>query len=578
MINRRKYLVIMLLLVLISFFLVGNVSAQEGQETLYCAEKTIDGARCLNVPLEEVNMGFRNDRTSCESTSYCSEGTCVNTRTGECLPSPEATCNPSQGGYFYNQPKDEVAQCSIGCCLLGDEAKFVERVACDVLGSDYNVKATFRADIQDEPSCQALASPQEEGACIFEMEIGRDCSHDTRENCQINGGEFHPGLLCTAPQLGTLCSMTTNTRCEPGKNDVYYVDGCGNTANVYDATKIKDVNYWSYRAGNRDVKVDEGNGQGNKGSATNGFCDVGEGSTCKGYERGVDPNVPKYGDSICRKTDCVASSLTGDVARANGDEWCSASINTFENAKPGEISYAMYCANGEVKYELCDSFRNKLCSEDGNGGARCVVNRWGDCMLKNSTADCLNEDERDCEVVRDAGVLRTQYGVEKEMWDDDAEEYIIAACVPKYSPGFKFWDPTGTIAESENNEDVVSICSFASVTCTVPYTQEIVGFTDFRAGASAECVKVCQSAEGWSESKCYQSCTPRCLDKTLNDKKEKTKINQDWAEGYQNLCVSLGDCGVIGDYKGGEGYNSWKDLFKGEKIDWTTLPGVNDKK
>lgn len=566
-------------ILILMFFvsLVAVVSAADGQETLYCAEKTVDGVRCQNVPLEEVNTGFRYDRTSCESTSYCSEGTCVNTRTGECLPSPEATCDPSQGGYFYNQQKENVAQCIVGCCLLGGEAKFVERVACDTLGSDYGVQAEFRSDVRDEPSCLALAAPLEEGACVTETSRGRDCSHKTKEDCQGSGGEFHAGLLCSAPQLGTVCSITEKTRCVPGENDVYYVDSCGNIANVYDANKIKDINYWSFRAGTRDVEVDEGKGDGNIGSATYGFCGVGFGSICREYERGVDPNAPKYGDSICRNMGCVASSLTGDVPRANGEEWCSDSIEDFEEAVPGELSYALYCANGEVKYELCDHFRNKLCREDENGGARCTANRWVDCTLQNETKECLDDEARNCEVVRDAGVLRTQYGTEKRMWDNDAEEYTIAACVPKYPPAFKSWDVEGTIADTDG-EDAASLCEFASVSCSVPYTQEIIGVTDFRAGASGECVKLCQQTEGWSESKCYQECTPRCLDKDLESKKESAKIKGDWASAYQNLCVAIGDCGVSADYQGKDGYNSWKDLFKGERIAWDSLEGINEKK
>ena len=565
-------------------FLASSISAEgEGQTTLYCAEKTTSGAKCQNVPLDEVNTNFRYDRTSCDSTSYCSTGTCVNTRTGDCLPSPQATCDSSQGGFFYNQPKAEVPQCNIGCCILGDEAKFVERVACDALGSDYNVQASFRDDIRDEPSCLALASPEEKGACVFETSIGRDCKPETREECGSSGGEFHPGFLCTAPQLGTRCAMTTNTRCEVGQNNVYFVDSCGNSANVYDASKVKDVAYWSYVPGVEGVEVSIGNGNGNKGSATNGNCEAGFGSTCRSYERGIDPNAPQYGDNICRDTSCSPSSLTLNVKRNDGDEWCSAPQASFENATPGDISYAMYCNNGQVEYELCDAYRNKICSEDGNGGARCVANRWSECTQQNNTKGCLDSDYRDCKIVAGAGILRTQYSVEEKMVNSDTKEEFTAACVPKYSPGFKFWGSSGTLAETDG-PSAISICNYAGVECYVPYTQEAhipgteIG-TPFRAGATAECVSLCQATEkGWGESKCYQECTPTCFKKSFDDKNSEVGINSVWAEGYETLCVSLGDCGVSANYQGGEGYNSWKDLFTGEKIDWRTLPNADDKK
>jgi hypothetical protein len=33
------------------------------------------------------------------------------------------------------------------------------------------------------------------------------------------------------------CGKTTNTVCVEGKDEVYFVDSCGNVANIYDASK-----------------------------------------------------------------------------------------------------------------------------------------------------------------------------------------------------------------------------------------------------------------------------------------------------------------------------------------------------
>ena len=167
-----KEVLLLGILILIVVFLSSTIISQE-QTEIYCAEKTTYGASCQNVPLNEVNTNYRYDRTSCESTSYCSEGTCINTLTGECLSGPQATCDTTQGGFFYAKPKDEVAQCKIGCCLLGDGAALVEQVRCDTLGADYNLNPIFRSDIQDEFECLAMASPDKEGACVFEGDLGR---------------------------------------------------------------------------------------------------------------------------------------------------------------------------------------------------------------------------------------------------------------------------------------------------------------------------------------------------------------------------------------------------------------------
>lgn len=573
---KLKEVLLLGILILTVVFLLGSVSGQN-QTAIYCAEKTTYGAWCQNVPLDEVDTNYRYDRTSCEATSYCSEGTCVNTLTGECLTGPQATCDSAQGGFFYSQPKDEVAQCNIGCCLLGDGAALVEQVRCDTLGTDYNLEAIFRSDIQDELTCLAMASPEAKGACVFETGEGRNCRATTRGECQDSAGEFHEGFLCSAPELGTICARTRITTCVEGKNEVYFIDSCGNIANIYDANKVDDIAYWSYIPGVEGVEVDEGDGEGNAGSVTYGYCDYLQGSTCRRYDRGIDPGRARFGDYICRDLGCKASlPLSGGQYREHGEEWCSEPIGNFENAKPGQLSYLLYCYDGEVQYELCDSFRNKLClKNETTGAADCVINEWMQCIEQENTKDC--ENVGDCKVVEGASILRTAYGTEKLLEDSDTGDDIVAVCVPKYTPGFQFWDPEGTILDAYE-ETPTSICEFSSVMCFVPYTQEVAYITKWRADASKECVELCKTTEGWSSSKCYDACTPICFEKFLENKNADAKITGSWAEGWQGLCVSLGDCGVSGNYLGKEGYNSWKDLFSGEQIDWDTLPNADDNK
>ncbi len=571
-----KEVILFEILILTVIFLSGSVISQ-GQTEIYCAEKTTYGALCQDVPMSEVNMDYRYDRTSCESTSYCSKGTCVNTLTGECISCPQATCDSSQGGFFYSQPKDEVAECKIGCCLLGDGASLVEQVKCNTLGKDYSLKATFRSDIQDEFTCLSMTSPEAKGACVFETEEGRNCRAITRGECLDSAGEFHEGFLCSAIELGTICTRTKKTTCVEGSNEVYFIDKCGNIANIYDANKIEDIAYWSYLPGVEGVEVNLGDGKGNAGSPIYGSCNYLQGSTCKKYDRRIDPNSPDFGDYICRDLGCKASApLTGGQYREHGEEWCSESIETFETAKPGQLSYLLYCYDGEVQYELCDSYRNKLCLEDNaTGAAGCVINDWMNCILQNNTKDC--EEIGDCKVVTGASILRTAYGTEKLIWNSDTKEKIIGVCAPKYIPGFKFWDSEGTIL-STPDETPTSICEFSSVACFVPYEQGVAYITKWKATPSDECIETCKSVEGWSNSECYKVCTPVCLKDTLESKNANATINKSWAESWQNLCVSIGDCGVSGNYLEKEGRNRWKDLFLGEQIDWETLPNAYDKK
>lgn len=576
-----------LLFAFVFLFIVFTLSHVQAQGTVYCAEKTTSGASCVVVsnPSEcDTSNGLKCEERSCGATNYCSTGTCLNSVTGECLPGPAATCDPQKGGSWFDKPKEDVEECATGCCVLGDGASISERSRCDALGRDYNVVPEFLPNIQDEQVCLSMASPDAKGAVTFDTSVGRGCSIMTRKEFQEKKASdesaiFHENLLCTAvTDEGhiSICRKTRRTTCVDGENDVYFVDSCGNLANVYDANKIDDEAYWSYVPGIKGVEVDVGDDNGNAGSSIYGDCDYIGGSTC-----GL--GNAKYGSYICKDLGCGASELTGGIAREHGEEWCSSPREDFEDAVPGEVSYKLYCYDGEVSYELCDYSRNKLCVEDETtGSAACVVNKWQACGNPEikTTSDCL--DAGDCKVVEGAsvGFLRTQYGTESTLVDNESGKEIRATCVPKYSPGFNFWDPEGTLLDNGEGETPTSICTFASVNCVVPYTQEIYGVTKFRVTPSDGCVATCKEVEDWSSSKCFDACTPVCLQESFGAMSPNTEvsINKDWAESYQNLCVSLGDCGVSGNYLGHEGYNSWRDLYSGKKINWDSLINGDKKK
>ena len=168
---------------------------------------------------------------------------------------------------------------------------------------------------------------------------------------------------------------------------------------------------------------------------------------------------------------------------------------------------------------------------------------------------------------------------------DFGDGYHFSQCLPKYPSGFKFWDSEGTILDADvsgNTDTPSSLCEFASVSCFVKYTQEVGFVTDFRSTPSDECVALCQEVEDLSDDECYDACTPVCLEDSygafLDGGDKDVHIIEDWAESYQNLCVSVGDCGIKSNYIGKEGYSSWRDLFRGENINWDTLPNSEKRK
>src|SRR3989338_8293947 len=71
----------------------------------------------------------------------------------------------------------------------------------------------------------------------------QECSEGIGEAGTV--GEFFEGKLCSAEELGTNCGPSRETTCLPGKEEVYYLDTCGNPANIYDSGKLNDDAYWS---------------------------------------------------------------------------------------------------------------------------------------------------------------------------------------------------------------------------------------------------------------------------------------------------------------------------------------------
>ncbi len=562
-------LFIFILASVITFNLVSS------QDVSYCAEKTVDGAKCQNVPLSEVDEDFRYAPTSCASTSYCKLGTCVDTSEGICMGnSPKSVCEEDESGVWYDESSDDLPVCQTGCCLMGEQAAFVTQARCQKLASDYGLKIEFRGDIKDEVSCVAAATPNAKGACVYETDAGRTCKMATKSECNELDKEsvnFYEGFLCSNPDLGADCGMTKKTTCVEGKDDVYFIDSCGNKANVYDSNKINDVNYWSYLPGFRGVEISEGDDNGNINNEKNGNCDYLLGSTC-GPDSESSQNA-EYGDYICRDLSCTWEGETYN----HGETWCSNSVRELgenggisgsefkdfdkEGNNPGDKDYRLVCYDGEVTIEPCAGYRQEVCVEGGDSNfkyASCKVNRWQDCVQQLSKDDCENEFQRDCTWIEGVTLAKTEdkntvyvYDsdleklVKKEI-DEDYEEYgdtVLsgekASCVPKYTPGFNFW---------EEDSDSSSICSIASTQCFVKY--EDPALSSQRVVTSSKGMELF-FGRGKSAEKQGQII---CLDDDGN-------LVETWADEISNSCLALGDCGISENYVGKDGYYERDDLF-----------------
>ena len=430
-------------------FGMGHVVAAENT---VCCEKTTSGAFCQNVPAEECSEDSRAVPTSCESTSYCQPGTCYDSDEGTCLDNtPQIVCNENDGVWGADSPP----QCELGCCLLGDQAAFTTLVRCKKLSSFLGVETNYDTSLNSELACIASVQERDKGACVFEFEFEKTCKFITRAECEgssssqngtISGGTFYKDKLCSAEELGTNCGPSDGTVCLPGKDEVYFVDTCGNPANIYDASKRTDKDYWT----NVKSKFEScGQNSANANSKNCGNCDYLLGSYCRSEKvAGVNPS---YGDFICADLNCKDSE---GKERLHGESWC---VGDGETQKVGSRFYRQICLNSEIITEPCADFRNEECIEDSIktnekdfSQAACRVNRWQDCISQADEDDCENVDRRDC------------------VWIDNiklgnrSEEGV---CLPKIAPGLKFWE----------EESAAQVCGLASKTCTVKFEKGLFG-------------------------------------------------------------------------------------------------------
>ena len=539
---------------LLSILLIGFTFAVE---STWCCEKTAfqpdgSGAKwCQSVAEESLcDSNFKSTPTSCEQTVYCQMGTCISNNEGICKPNvAKKTCDLDLG-HWENKPMDEIPQCQLGCCLMGDQAAYVTQTRCQTLSSIYNLKTDYRRDIQNEIQCLASANPDVKGACVFEENYVQNCKMTTKKECndmqtEESSTNFHEGFLCSAEELNTICGPKGGTICSDEK--VYYLDTCGNLANIYDSSKLNDNNYWTYIVDERDSCDD---GQGNKNSKTCGNCDYYSGSMCKAKkESGGSVN---YGDYICADLDCEDKDFKEKYGRnpQHGERWCVSNVkDEGKENSPGSESYRLMCYNGEVTAEDCSAgeYRNKICKESSitEKGvsfktANCEVNRWQDCMLQTTEKECTDSQERDCKWIKGYSLVKDDSGV--SLTKDENNETTQASCVPKFAPGFDFWG---------NDTQSGKVCAQANSICVVEFETGVLGDREKLNPDSSHydenykfkhCVKNCECLKGYPGKKSGYKCRSNC------------GSYEDWISNMKGICHSLGDCGIKTNYLGNNGY------------------------
>jgi len=544
-----KKISVMLVLVLV-LSLVSFVYAQEEAPwptVNVCCEKTEIGAWCQNSKEENCVDGFRKTPTSCDGTSFCKLGCCVDSSEGLCMKNtPQKVCEISSGSWIDDK-ECNVEQCNLGCCVLGDQASFVTLTRCKRISRVYGLETNFKRDIVNEAECILVAHASDKGACVFESEGERTCRFTTRQECSSSGsegsaaGEFWKDYLCSNDELATSCGPSRETVCLEGKDEVYFMDTCGNPANIYDANRIyeKDASYWQKIV---PKSLSCGAGDGNVDSKSCGNCEYLQGSIC-------GKGKAEYGDLNCKDLNCYDTQ--NGVDYKNGESWCEfAGVDSGDGLDSvGSRYFRHICIHGEEVIEPCADFRNEVCIEESMGSeygnfneAACRVNRWTDCIDQFTEKDCLNEDKRDCFWVK--GAHYDGSGSRKEVKDlADSEEKkenvgILSGghiCLPKNPVGLEFW-------ASGNSKEV----------CSLGNSKQVVKFEANLADLAKK------------TKKCKENCEV---------------LDTDWVDSMNRVCISLGDCGAhvnfVGEYT--DDGIIWKQNGRRKNIQTGLLEGIEEE-
>jgi hypothetical protein len=494
-----------------------------GSEGAGCCFISKEGQICgTAVPENCLDDSPFAEGALCAGTAFCEKGCCYDESLGIF----------DKNVLEFACPRDWVrdANCNmpaarLGCCILGENSIFETRGQCETDSLTRAVGGSVVVDWREnvgEAECISLSAEQKEGACVLE-EGG--CKFVSEGDCLSYNGEFVEGFLCTSPSLNTSCEMSEQTECVEGKDGVYFVDSCGNRANIYDSARVSDSTYWDRVVLGSDLCGDLDVEGGNANSADCGNCNRFLGGICA--SAGEDNFEVDVGGFYCRDTSCMFDGTNYE----NGESWCvyDGAIGEGKDVV-GSRHWKYVCSQGKVMVEPCSDYRNQICIQSKSveidgvnvdfSNAACVANNWRECINLNSEKEDAMEK---CEEALNCRVERV----------DIADSFKFNICLPEYPAGFSFNDERYV-------KTAESLCSMGSQTCTVVRAPKTWGGCDIVANRN-------------------------CLSGTF-------------AQEMNDFCMGLGDCGgsvnILGEYS--ENYVVRRDgaLNRGMFLSETWIDGL----
>ncbi len=524
-----------------------------------CCSVAHTGEKCATTT-RDLCSGEFSSGTLCKDTSFCQKGCCFDANTG--VYDKNVLKSDCQTNWKAD-PNCNMPQAKLGCCVVGDTSFFDTEGQCKTRTQTFaqgnSPIVTWTTD-SSEVQCLILSKNQNTGACVLP---DKDCQSTTETECNGLDGQFNEGYLCTAPSLNTTCKMTKQTTCVDGKDGAYFLDSCGNIANIYNSKKAKDQSYWE-KIILPENSCGADSSDANANSTSCGNCNRFRGSICRSaIKNNFKVNM---GDSYCKDTSCTFNG----VKYKNGESWCvyDGQIGNG-NDVVGSRHWKYVCTQGRVQVEPCADYRNQICiqsdtkSKNGESvvfrNAACVANNWRQCIElnteKNGTEEC--KDTLNCRV---QAVNVSDY-------------FYFNVCTPEYPEGF-------SLSNIRYQATAGNICGMATRTCKVVYVAKTWGGCKLVANGDCLTEKFAQNMNEMCRKLGDCGGEVNIVGKyTKNYEVENSPdLNQTWIEGLKKLAIPIpGQFAKVGDYskflemagawgKPGDTPNQTMSEFKGNAI------------
>ncbi len=581
MLKKKVYalfeIIILLLMPIVTFDLFSTpVTAQTviSGDQKACCQKTNTGSSCVFTNSTECNPNFLSAPTSCDQTSFCKLGCCFNENSGNCFKNtPRSLCETQSNSTWKEGASCEIPQCTKGCCVLSNECSFVTQTRCKAETSKFaDVNSTFLPDVSTELACINQCRSLDRGACVKPDGL---CVFTTRDSCGVELTNtqtplsgvnkttvgFHKDYLCSNPALGTNCARQQKTGCLSDKDEVYWLDSCGNPENIYSSDKRASFNNGFILSKDKSCQVS------NPEDPNCGNCDFAKSTLCKEASR---EKTPTFGKFTCKSIACyvedIFQSPTSPGAKGPkkaGESWCNFDGPVgFGRDLVGSRHLRKICIDGQEIVDECADFREEICVQ-GNSGeppfdnfqtffltgqgkymeAACRDNRWETCNAANQIkiagcgADCDQYRDQEqiaccrkkaCENLATRDCFWAPFGSSDLM----VLPPLGGVCVPHIPPGIRFWESglaENTPAGSSSNlaPPLTQQAAFNQATTTQTAGLTLCSQSTQKCTVKFEKGGIKRVFGG--EEKCLENC--QCLDK-------------EWLVGANNLCKATGDCGA----------------------------------